>query len=389
MTEKSGDTVPIVWLSGAHVITDLYLPVVTAIIPLLISTYGFSYFLAGMLVTIYNVTSSMMQPVFGWLSDQYGIVIHISLCLLVSSVFISAMGLSGDIYLLLLFASLAALGHAAFHPNAFSIVNRLCTPENRGKITSFFVVGGNIGYAVGPLLAAAIIFYFGLSGLPLLVIPALLMAVVLWKSFPVNTRMTGKTRRSSADRVPLATYRPIIPLFSASALRACAIFCALAFFPSFLINRGLDLISADILISMMLLAGVAGQLAGGHLSDIFGRKEYVIAGSILAIPSFYGFVFTTGLLSVISLLVFGFALWSGFAVTVAIAHEMIPGKVAFTSGLMLGLSLGIGGLGVAFFGLLADQYSLAAALQLLPLLIIIAGVLIYFLKYPWKSWHVS
>ena len=389
MTEKSGDTVPIVWLSGAHVITDLYLPVVTAIIPLLISTYGFSYFLAGMLVTIYNVTSSMMQPVFGWMSDQYGIVIHISLCLLVSSVFISAMGLSGDIYLLLLFASLAALGHAAFHPNAFSIVNRLCTPENRGKITSFFVVGGNIGYAVGPLLAAAIIFYFGLSGLPLLVIPALLMAVVLWKSFPVNNRMTGKTRRSSVDKVPLATYRPIIPLFSASALRACAIFCALAFFPSFLINRGLDLISADILISMMLLAGVAGQLAGGHLSDIFGRKEYVIAGSILAIPSFYGFMFTTGLLSVISLLVFGFALWSGFAVTVAIAHEMIPGKVAFTSGLMLGLSLGIGGLGVAFFGLLADQYSLAAALQLLPLLIIIAGVLIYFLKYPWKSWHVS
>ncbi len=389
MTEQSNDTVPIVWLSAAHVITDLYLPVVTAIIPLLISTYGFSYFLAGMLVTIYNVTSSMMQPVFGWLSDQYGIVIHISICLLISSVFISAMGLSGDIYLLLLFASLAALGHAAFHPNAFSIVNRLCTPENRGKITSFFVVGGNIGYAVGPLLAAAIIFYFGLSGLPLLVIPALVMAVVLWKSFPMDTVGSRITRKSPVEKVPLATYRPIVPLFSASALRACAIFCALAFFPSFLINRGLDLISADILISVMLLAGVAGQLAGGHLSDIFGRKEYVIAGSILAIPSFYGFMFTTGLISVCSLLVFGFALWSGFAVTVAIAHEMIPGKVAFTSGLMLGLSLGIGGLGVAFFGLLADRYSLAAALQLLPFLIIIAGVLIYLLKYPWKSWHLS
>ena len=389
MTENSRDSIPILWLSGAHVITDLYLPVETAIIPLLISTYGFSYFLAGMLVTIYNVTSSMMQPFFGWMSDQYGIVIHISVCLMISSVFISAMGLSGDIYLLLLFAALAALGHAAFHPNAFSIVNSLCTPENRGKITSLFVVGGNIGYAVGPLLAAGIIFYFGLSGLPLLVIPALLMAVVLWRSFPVKNGMAGIRRRSSVDRVPLATYRPIVPLFSASALRACAIFCALAFFPSFLINRGLDLISADILISVMLLAGVAGQLAGGHLSDIFGRKEYVIAGSILAIPSFYGFIFTTGLISVCSLLVFGFALWSGFAVTVAIAHEMIPGKVAFTSGLMLGLSLGIGGLGVALFGLIADRYSLESALQLLPFLIIIAGVLIYLLKYPWKSWHGS
>jgi FSR family fosmidomycin resistance protein-like MFS transporter len=389
MTDKPGDSIPILWLSGAHVITDLYLPVVTAIIPLLISTYGFSYFVAGMLVTIYNVTSSMMQPVFGWISDQYGIVIHISVCLLISSVFISAMGLSGDIFLLMLFAALAALGHAAFHPNAFSIVNRLCTPENRGKITSFFVVGGNIGYALGPLLAAGILFYFGLSGLPLLVIPALLMAVALWRSFPVTKEMKRIKRSSPVEKIPLVKYRPILPLFSASTLRACAIFCALAFFPSYLVSRGLDLISADILISVMLLAGVAGQLAGGYLSDIFGRKEYVIAGSILAIPSFYGFIFTTGLLSVFSLIVFGFALWSGFAVTVAIAHEMVPGKVAFTSGLMLGLSLGIGGLGVALFGLLADRYSLSATLQLLPFLIIIAGILIYLLKYPWKSWNIS
>ncbi|MCX6700263.1 MAG: MFS transporter [Methanomicrobiales archaeon] len=389
MTENTNDSIPILWLSAAHVITDLYLPVVTAIIPLLISTYGFSYFLAGMLVTIYNVTSSMMQPVFGWISDQYGIVIHIAACLLISSVFISAMGLSGDIYLLLLFAALAALGHAAFHPNAFSIVNRLCTPENRGKITSFFVVGGNLGYAVGPLLAAAIIFYFGLSGLPLLVIPALLMAVMLWKSFPVKNVMTRVTIKKSGEPLPLATYRPIIPLFSASTLRAWTIFCALAFFPSFLMSRGLDLISADILISAMLLAGVAGQLAGGYLSDIFGRKEYIIAGSVLAIPSFYGFILTSGIISVFSLLVFGFALWSGFAVTVAIAHEMLPGKVAFTSGLMLGASLGVGGIGVAIFGFLADRYSLAAALQLLPFLIIFAGVLIYLLKYPWKSWHIS
>jgi MFS transporter, FSR family, fosmidomycin resistance protein len=389
MTENSGDSIPIIWLSGAHVITDLYLPVVTAIIPLLISTYGFSYFIAGMLVTVYNVTSSMMQPVFGWMSDQYGIVIHISICLIISSVFISAMGLSGDIYLLLLFAGLAALGHAAFHPNAFSIVNRLCTPENRGKITSFFVVGGNIGYAAGPLLAAGIIFYFGLSGLPLLVIPALVMAVALWRSFPVTREMKNAKRIDPGDPVPRVKYRPFVTLFSASTLRACAIFCALAFFPSFLITRGLDLISADILISLMLLAGVAGQLAGGYLSDIFGRKEYIIAGSILAIPSFYGFIFTEGIISAFSLLIFGFALWSGFAVTVAIAHELVPGKVAFTSGLMLGLSLGIGGLGVAVFGLLADTYTLAAALQILPFLIIIAGVLVYLVKYPWKSWHIS
>ncbi len=389
MTENSNDSVPVLWLSGAHVITDLYLPIVTAIIPLLISTYGFSYFMAAMLVTIYNVTSSMMQPVFGWMSDQYGMVIDISVCLLISAVFISAMGLTGDIYLLLLFAALAALGHAAFHPNAFSIVNRLCTPENRGTITSLFVVGGNIGYAIGPLLAAAIILYFGLSGLPLLVIPALLMAFALRRSFPAKKGLPRTINRAPLEKVSLAIYRPMMTLFAASTFRAWAIFCALAFLPSFLMSRGLDLISADILVSAMLLAGVAGQLAGGYLSDLFGRKEFVIAGTALAIPSFYGFMFTSGLPSVLSLLVFGFALWSGFAVTVAIAHEMVPGKVAFTSGLMLGAALGAGGLGVAVFGYLADLYSLQATLELLPFLIIIAGVLIYLLKYPWKSWNTA
>ena len=195
MTDTPRPFTPVLWLSAAHVITDLYLPVLTAILPLLISTYGFSYFLAGLLVTMYNVTSSLTQPLFGWLADRYGIILHVSICLLISAIFISAMGLSGNFYLLALFAALAALGHAAFHPNAFSIVNRLCTSENRGKITSIFVVGGNIGYAAGPLLAAAIIFYFGLTGLPLLVIPAAIMATALYALFPHAGRERGQEDR--------------------------------------------------------------------------------------------------------------------------------------------------------------------------------------------------
>jgi MFS transporter, FSR family, fosmidomycin resistance protein len=384
MTDKDGTMSRILTLSSAHVVTDLYLPALTAILPLLIGAYGLSYFLAGLLVTAYNLTSSMMQPVFGWLSDTYGFFIHISASLLISAVFLSAMGFTADFPLLLFFAALAALGHAAFHPNALSIVSSLCSPDNRGKLTATFVVGGNLGYAAGPILTAAVVSLFGLHGLPVLIIPAALMAVILWRFYPISS-MTVKPRRAdrAGDPAP-PDYRPLAVLFCASTLRAWAIFCAIAFFPPFLMDRGLDLISAELLVTGMLLAGVAGQIAGGYLSDTYGRKEYVIAGSIISIPAFFLFFFTTGDLSVCALLLFGFALWSGMAVTVAIAHELVPGRVALASGLMLGASLGAGGLGVAATGILADRYSLGQALGIIPVVILISLIFVWFLKYPWK-----
>jgi MFS transporter, FSR family, fosmidomycin resistance protein len=127
-------------------------------------------------------------------------------------------------------------------------------------------------------------------------------------------------------------------------------------------------------------------LVAGYFSDRYGRKEFVIAGSLLAVPAFLGFIVLTDLFSLVSLMVFGFALWSGLAVMLAMAHEMVPGKIGLTSGIMLGAALGMGGLGVAFTGIIADVYSLDAALYLLPFLILAACIIVYCLKYPWKSW---
>ena len=327
----------------------------------------------------------MMQPVFGFLSDRYGFAVHVSVSLLISAVFLSAMGRTGNFYLLVVFASLAALGHAAFHPNALSLVARFCNPDNRGKIISVFVVGGNLGYAAGPVLTAVIVSYFGLAGLPLLIIPAAVMAFTLWRSFPRVKHQQPVSRKQTAKIPEPLPYIPVITLFSASTLRAWVIFCGIAFFPPLLISRGFDLITADLLISGMLLGGVAGQVAGGYLSDRYGRKEFVIAGSLLAVPAFFGFIFLNGIFSLVSLIVFGFALWSGLAVMLAMAHEMVPGKVGLTSGIMLGAALGVGGLGVAITGILADMYSLDTALFILPFLILTACFVIYFLQYPWKS----
>lgn len=368
----------------AHLVTDIYMPVITAILPLFISLFGFSYFMAGLLVTSYNLTSSMTQPVFGWLSDRKGFEIHVSSSILISAVFISLMGITGNYPFLVFCAAMAAIGHACFHPNALSQVSRLAVDSNRGRITSIFVVGGNIGYALGPLMAGGVVFVLGLKGLLLLVIPAVIMSVILRRIIPPSKNRADIQSPGPVSGNFFSIIRPIRVLFAASIFRAWAVFSAIAFFPPFLIERGLDIFTANLLVTLTLLAGVVGQLIGGELSDRYGRKEFVLVGLFLSVPALLAFLLTEGVISVVFLLLFGFFLWSSFSVTVAMSHEMMPSSVGIASGMMIGVAIGAGGIGVAFSGMIADSYSLTWALATIPALILLSAILISRVEYPWK-----
>ena len=129
-----------VWgLSAAHLVTDLYSPVLPAILPLLIAEQGYSFFLAGLIVTVYNLTSSFVQPLVGWVFDTRGFAVHIGTSVAISAIFISIVGLLDNFYLVLASVAVAALGHAFFHPSALGTVSRLTGDANRGRITSSIV----------------------------------------------------------------------------------------------------------------------------------------------------------------------------------------------------------------------------------------------------------
>jgi FSR family fosmidomycin resistance protein-like MFS transporter len=358
------------------------MPVIPAVLPLLIADRGLTFFLAGLMVTSYNLTSSATQPIFGWLSDRYGKQVHVSTSLLISAVFIGFIGIVGSYPFLLACAALAAIGHACFHPNALSIVSRIATTENRGRITSIFVVGGNIGYAIGPLLAGGVVALFGLEGLLFLVIPAAIMALILRKVLPKKATRTPVT--DSGEDPPRVSFSPLASLFAASTLRAWAVFTAIAFFPALLISRGFDLFSANLMITLMLFAGVAGQIGGGIVADAYGKKEFTIVSLLCSVPFLFLFLQSAGIVSYLALIVFGFFLWSSFAVTVAMSHEILPSRVGMASGLMLGVAIGAGGVGVAINGMIADVYSLTTALYTIPVLIAGAAVLMLFVRYPWN-----
>jgi MFS transporter, FSR family, fosmidomycin resistance protein len=375
-------------LAAAHMITDIYMPVLPAILPLLIAQNGYSFLAAGLLVTAYNVTSSFTQPVIGWLSDTRGLTISVSISLFISAVFVASMGIAKDYYLIMAFAVLAALGHACFHPTALSIVSRLCTSANRGQITSYFVVGGNIGYAIGPVLAGALVWWLGLPGLLFLVLPAIAMVLLLRILLPGGIAAAKAAHAVPAETIPdVPSKWPFTVLMVASVLRAWAIFAALTYLPTYLVSQGYDLMTASLLMTLMLLSGVAGQVAGGRISDRFGRKEFMVFALAGAVPFFWLFLTTSGIPAIIALLCFGFCLWSSFSVAVAMGHELLPQNVGLASGMMLGLAIGFGGLGVAVSGLIADHYSLGAALGTIPIPITIAVVLMALLPYPWKSFR--
>ena len=376
----------ILGLSAAHLVTDIYSPVLPAILPLLILENGYPFFLAGLIYTVFNLTSSVTQPVIGWFYDKYGMAVPVYFTVLISAFFISFIGFLNNYYLMLLFAACAALGPALFHPVALGIVSRLSAGANRGRLTSYFVVGGSLGFAIGPIAAGAVVENAGLHGLCLMVIPAVLVALFLYRIVPGNSIYSANRdipKEIREERSFLPTFEVSV-IVTASAFRAWAVFGSMTFIPTYLVIKGFDLITANLILSGMLFAGVIGQVIGGSLSDIYGRKEYTLAGCIISLPFFYLFFTTTGIVSVIALILFGFALWSTFTVTLAMAHEMMPDNVGMVSGLMLGLAVGAGGLGIALTGYLADMIGLEPALELLFIPVSLATLLFFILPYPWK-----
>lgn len=372
--------------------TDIYGPVLPAILPLLILQNNMQYFAAALIVTVFNLTSSFTQPLMGWLYDRRGIAVHVAFCVILSAVFIPLIGILTNYWLMLGAAAIAALGHAFFHPSALGQVSRLAGGSSRGRLTSYFVVGGNLGFALGPIFAGLAVGFFGLPGVLLLTIPGVVFAVILLRLIPKPAASVSPhpaTEHAEKFTATRGQWTAIGVLLAAAALRSWVIFGSITFLPAFLNAGGLDLVWANMLVSGMLLAGVVGQVFGGSVSDRYGRKEYTLLGIGTAIVPFALFLSSSGALSMVALIFFGFFLWSTFSVTLAMAHEIMPGNAGTVSGLFLGLAVGSGGGGVAVTGYIADIASLDTAVWSLLVPIVASLVLFAMVPYPWRRKEIS
>lgn len=359
-------------LSIAHLLNDSYMNYIQTLLPFLIAS-GLGISKGAFLISAFTITSSLLQPVFGYLVDQRNQRWMVYAGTLWMAVLLSLVGVIKSYYALIIVVSLAGLGTAAFHPQASAMISS-ASGEKKAFYQAFFVAAGNVGWAVTPLVVIPFVQNYGMELTPLFALPGLIVAVLLWFSAPRNST---KAKAVSSPLLPAlqSAWKELLKIVSVVACRSLAYFGLVSFLPLYLQYKNIPLIITSRLLFIMLFAGAMGGLIGGHLSDQIGRKPVIVGSLMIASPIFYLFTITNGFLSYLFLALAGAALLASFSVTVVLAQEAISQNAAMASGLTLGFGIGVGGLGVGLVGLLAEQMGIVHAIYLLIWLPLIAGLL--------------
>lgn len=377
-------------LGTGHAITDISQGAIPMVLAFLQPVLGLSQLQVGIVMLAFSITSSIVQPVFGVLSDRFRAIWLIPLGCLLAGLGMSFSGLSPNYHLLLTAALFSGLGVAAYHPEGSKFA-RFASGPRKASGMSIFSVGGNLGFAVGPVLA---LFFYGLAGLNgTLGFLALngAMAVLLWANLPAISNQEAHNRpdyTTGHDGVAEKTARldlkkmglPVLLLILFVINRSWMHLGLVTFLPQYYVHYlHQSEAYAAILSTVFLFAGVFGTLAGGPAADRWGLKSVITGSMVLLIPLLYLFVHLQGIWVTIVMALAGFAMISTFAVTVVLAQEMLPNNVGLASGLILGFAIGLGGVGTTLLGWLADQWGLPAVFKMMVLFPVVGLVIAVFL----------
>jgi FSR family fosmidomycin resistance protein-like MFS transporter len=379
---------PITLIVLGHAVVDASQNILPVVLPLLQARFGLSYSQVGMAAALLTISSSMIQPVFGWISDRRGTQWFMPAGIVWTAVLMGVVGLVPNYASLVMVLALTGIGTAAFHPVA-SMAAAHASGLQRGLGMSFFSAGGNLGFAMGPLLITWILTWFTLRGTVLIMIlGALTAGVIHWyrREIEVPHVAMKQRRQQQSSAIPWAKLSVLCGLIT---LRSWGYSGLVIFIPLLFLKQGETLSLAGRAVFVFLFFGALGGLLGGHLSDRVGRQQ-VIAVSLLVFPLLMASALIfTGSVRWILLAIAGMALLASFSVTVVFAQELLPHHLGLASGLTLGLAFGAGGLGVGMSGLMADLMGLQASVWTLILLPGLAGLLALRLQSPQKHAEAS
>jgi FSR family fosmidomycin resistance protein-like MFS transporter len=375
----------IVAISFCHMLNDMMQSLLPAIYPDLKANFGLSFGQVGLVTLAYQITASLLQPLVGLYADKRPTPLALPGGTLFSLAGLAVLSVAHVYPVLLLGACLLGVGSSVFHPES-SRVARMAAGGRHGLAQSLFQVGGNAGQALGPLAAALVVVRWGQSSLAAFALMALLSGAVLWnvglwyKHHGLARLVAGAKRKTGHAELPKrAAMKGVLILLALIFSKYVYLASLTSYFTFYLIHRfHTSVQTAQLHLFVFLTAVAVGTVAGGPLGDRFGRK-YVIWFSILGALPFtlllpFASLFWTGPLTV----AIGLILASAFPAIVVFAQELIPGKVGMISGLFFGFSFGMGGLGAAALGWLADQAGIETVYHLcafLPAIGLIAAFL--------------
>jgi len=372
------EKIPLLLLFIGHIWVDASQGILPVALVKLKEIFALSYFQVGMVMMVLNVASSVIQPIFGYISDRLRTGWFVPVGVLWTAVAMGLLGWAPHYSVVVLLVGLAGLGTAAFHPRGM-MATSLVSGTRKGFGTAVFATGGNVGFALGPAVGSFLILGFGINGTIGLVIPGVLLALafLLWPSDFLKREVPARKKSGSGDgEQPFSVpWIPLIAVCLIVTLRAWVYMSFITYLPMFLETQGMRLEKGSLTLTLFLACGAAAGLYGGHLSDRIGRIK-VIVGSMLLYPILGSLMIVSkGIWLWVLAGAAGAALLSSFSVTIVLAQELLPRHLGLASGLILGLGFGTGGVGTALSGWLADGMGLYTTMWILALVPITGAAL--------------
>jgi MFS transporter, FSR family, fosmidomycin resistance protein len=352
-------------ISSAHVVDDIYQGVVPALLPFLVLERRYSYAAVAGLVLAATVFSSVAQPFFGWWADRSPRRWLVAAGMVTAGVGVALSGFTGAYPLTWLALAVSGIGVAAFHPEAARAARQAAANSTRAM--SVFAVGGNVGYALGPIIATPVLLAVGLRGTALLALPATAMALLL--ALRLTSVLDGTAVRPRTHLLPTGDddWRTFGWLTAVVMTRSVLFFGMSAFVALYFLSA-LDASHAvaAAALSVFLVSGILGTVLGGWLADRLNKLVSIRVGFALMLPALAGFLLATNVAAaMVFVALAGIAVYLPFSVFVMLGQDYLPQRIGTASGVTVGLAVTAGGLVSPLLGALADHTDLRTALMTL------------------------
>lgn len=371
----------VILLAMGHFFNDFYCNFLPILLPLLIPKLGLSLTLSGALVMVMSLSANVLQPVFGYFMDKYNFNKIMPLIIPFGAVFICLTNWASNFIVLAVLIGLSGLAVSTFHPMGAGLVSKVAPDGKISTCISIFVAGGSFGFALAPILLVYFMQMYSLDYLPILIIPAIILGILMYssglsKACFVNEQVAKNMHFNLAQ---ILQNKPLMLLNISMGLRAWLFTALVTFLPLWAIEKGCDNTLSGWILTIYLCGSVIGGLIGGALNDKIGYKKVILWALIFTlIPTMY-FLFAQqiDILMYIALFVGGGLVMAANPGAIVWGQDLLPDNPGMASGMMLGLSFGLGGFGTMLTGSLAESYGLTMALALTAILLVISIVLVY------------
>lgn len=371
------------WLaSSAHFATDFYNGFLAPLLPMIVVKMDISLTLAGLLLSIFSISNSLLQPIAGFVADRLNRNYFILLGPLITAIFMGFLGWVDQYWTLIVILVMSGFGTAMFHPPGAAMVGRL-NHHRKGFAMSIFNTAGALGVALGALIIIPITDRFGYKSTMAMAIPAILF-------FLVSHRMlTGQKQTAPLPRVNHADFirevKPhgmlILNLYLIVVVRAITVLTFTGFIPLFVTSQGQSAQFGGTALAVFQLFTTGGMLLGGHLFDKVGTRKILILSFIFVLPLALAFINLPSTSGLIFLAIMGFFLSSSTSVNIILSQEIVPTQASFMSSIMMGLGWGTAGLVMTPIGAMADRLGLYWTLTAVSFLPLVGLILVYFFRY--------